>query len=320
MDLISNDWLRFAAAVTSVALGLLVAVVASQKAVSHTVDLAVGTRLPRFVIGFTLLGIGTDLPEIANSVVSSLTGHGDLNVGDSVGSAATQVTLILGLLPIIGSATFPISRRRLSRVGLVTVGALLMGVALMQDGFISRLDALLLLGAWGLGTALTWGPPPVGAQLDLQLGAAEKLKKTAIIVGSLVLVGGGAILAVWGMTVIAEALSIPEYLIAFFVAAIGTSLPELVVTVTALRQGQLDLAIGDAVGSSFADSTLSVAAGPLIAPVAVTASFVIPGSLVTAAVVTFVVGLLVFRGRHDWKSGLVMIAVYSGFYALAISL
>jgi hypothetical protein len=82
--------------------GFAVTVVASRRAVSDAAVLAAGTRLPPFLVGITLLAIGTDLPEIANSIVASVTGHGDINVGDSVGSAATQMTLVLGLLPILG--------------------------------------------------------------------------------------------------------------------------------------------------------------------------------------------------------------------------
>ena len=113
--------LELTTAIAATAIGFLVAVLASRRAVTTTTQLAAGTRIPRFVIGFTLLAIGTDLPEIANSIVSSISGHGDLNVGDSVGSAATQITLVLGLLPLLGGVTFAISRRRFARAGVASI-------------------------------------------------------------------------------------------------------------------------------------------------------------------------------------------------------
>lgn len=307
---------RLVLAAVAVAGGFLAAVVASRRAVASTEELAAGTRLPRFVIGFTLLAIGTDLPEIANSIASSITGHGDLNVGDSVGSTATQATLVLGLLPIVAATSFVISRRRFVRVGVSTVTALLLGVVLMLDGHLSRLDAVLLLGAWALGSVLTFSRAPSGTQLDLPLAARRKLASIGVVVLSLAVVASGALSAVWGMTVLAGAMSVPEYVIAFFGASIGTSLPELIVEFTAVRRGQSELAIGDALGSSFVDATLSIGIGPLIAPVAVSADLAVRGSLVAAAAVVLVVSLLAARRRHDWLTGLALVAIYVAFYLL----
>jgi cation:H+ antiporter len=118
------------------------------------------------------------------------------------------------------------------------------------------------------------------------------------------------------MTVLAEAMSVPEYVIAFFGASIGTSLPELIVEFTAVRRGQSELAIGDALGSSFVDATLSIGIGPLIAPVAVSADLAVRGSLVAAAAVVLVVSLLAARRRHDWLTGLALVAIYVAFYLL----
>ncbi len=317
MDLQLDGTFELIAAAVSVALGFVVAVWASQRAVSHAADLAAMSKLPRFMIGFTLLAIGTDLPEIANSIVSSVTGHGDLNVGDSVGSAATQLTLILGLLPILGAVAFKVSRHRMIRVGIAIVGALLLGIALMTDGFLSRLDALILLGAWAVGSALLFGPGQHEEQETLPFGTNGRLSKVAIVVGALGVVALATVAAVWGLTVLAEALEVPEYLLAFFVASIGTSLPELIVDVTAVRQGQREMAIGGVMGASFIDSTLSIAAGPLIAPVAVTASLAVTGSLLAVGATIIVVSLLSWRRSHDWKSGVALLGVYAAFYVVA---
>ncbi|REK22697.1 MAG: sodium:calcium antiporter [Actinobacteria bacterium] len=317
VGLTSNPALDIALASLVVAAGFVVAVLASNRAVTNATELAAGTRIPRFVIGFTLLALGTDLPEIANSIVASLTDHGDLNVGDSIGSAATQVTLVLGLLPIIVGTGFAVSRARLSRFGATTIAALLFGLALMADGFLSRIDAVVLLAAWALGSSIVWGRSPEGTQLDLPLEASNKARKAVVVLLALVVVAGAALAAVWGMTVLAEALSIPEFIIAFFLASIGTSLPELFVTIGAVRSGQSELAIGDIVGSSFLDSTLSLAAGPLIAPVAVTASLAMRGALVAAGAVLVAVVVLMIRQRHDWKSGALLVLTYGAFYLWA---
>lgn len=310
--------LDVAIALLAVVAGFVLSVVASKRAVSDTTELAAGTSLPPFVVGFTLLAVGTDLPEIANSIVSSVAGRGDLNVGDSVGSAATQATLVLGLLPLVGGA-LALSKTRVLRIGIATVFALLLGTGLMVDGDVSRFDALILVTAFIIGTAITWGPPPTGTQLELSLGAPEKIKKTLMVLGSLAVVGAATTLAVWGLTSLSEALSVPEYIIAFFLASIGTSLPELVVTTTAMRRRQTELAIGDALGASFIDATLSIGIGPLVAPIAVTTSLVVPGSLAAATAVGVVALVLGIRGRHNWATGIPFVLLYLVFYVVLLN-
>lgn len=317
--MMGNSLVDTAVAALAVVVGFTISVLASRKAVDNTAEIAAGTRLPPFVIGFTLLAVGTDLPEIANSIVTSLAGHGDLNVGDSVGSAATQATLVLGLLPIIGGA-LAISKKRVARIGIATVFSLLLGAALMADGDISRLDAVVLVSAWLIGSLVTWGPPPSGAQMPLQLEAVKKIRKTLFVLFALGIVGGATAVAVWGLTRLATSISVPEYIVAFFLASIGTSLPEFVVEITALRRGQSEMAIGDALGSSFVDATLSIGVGPLIAPIAVTTTLVVPGSLAAAGAIGIVALILAVRGRHDWRSGILFVLIYLGFYLLLLNL
>lgn len=297
------------------ATGLLVAIRASRWAVGHLTEFAKGTRIPPFVIGMTLVSIGTDLPEIANSVVASITGHGDINVGTTIGSATVQATLILGLLPLIAGA-FPIATGRVARIGVATVAALILGAILMLDGDISRLDAGALLVAWVVGTLLVWRDLPEDAAPFIQRREPGGSRHLLLAMAGLVLVGGGATTAVEALIRLAELWSVPEYMIAFVLASVGTSLPELVVEVSAVRKKQWDLAVGDAIGSSFVDSTLSIGIGPLIAPIAVTAGVVVVGSLVAAAAIGLAILILATRRQHDLMSGLALIAVFVVAYVL----
>lgn len=308
---------EIALAVAAVAAGFTFSVLASQRAVANTAELAAGTRVPPFVIGFTLLALGTDLPEIATSIVAALAGHGDLVAGDAIGSVATQTTLVLGVLPLVGGALV-LSKTRVLRIGIATVFALILGIGLMIDGDITRFDAIILISAWLIGTAITWGPPPTGTQTELSLEASNKLKKTLLVFLALGVVGAATTLAVWGLTTLAEAVGVPQYVMAFFLASIGTSLPELVVTITAMRSRQTELAIGDAMGASFIDATLAIGIGPLLAPVAVTAGLVVSGSVAAALAVGGVALILAARGTHDWRSGIAFLAMYAALYLLLL--
>lgn len=302
---------------TAVVGGLVLALVASRVAIGRVSRLAAGSRIPPFIIGITLVAIGTDLPEIANSIVASLAGHGDLNVGDSVGSAATQSTLVLGLLPLIVGA-FVVGRRRLLRIGGFTIGALLMGALLMVDGHLGRVDAVVLVVGWIVGSFFVFTDLPA-TEPAMRVRYARPGRDIAVALLALAAVGAGAGIAVWAFVEIASELAIPEYLLAFFGASIGTSLPELVVDVTALRRGEHDVAVGDVLGSSFVDSTLSVGIGPLIAPTAVTADLAVTGSVVAAGALVLAVFVLTRRRIHDRWTAMGLLAVYALFYVVLLS-
>jgi len=275
-------------------------------------------KIPPFIIGATLFAVGTDLPEIANSIISSASGHGDLNIGDSVGSTLVQATLVLGLLPLI-VGPFRV-KGRIGVIGAMTVAMLAVGAFLASDGALSRRDAALLLSGWFGGSLVAWRYAPAIAEPVMPVPARRRSYNAFAALTALALVGAGAALAVAAFIQIAKELSVSEYVISFFVASIGTSLPELVVDVTALRRSERDLAVGDVMGSSFVDATLSIGIGPLLFPTAVTASQAVRGGLFTAAAIAIVVVVLTRVARHDWRTGLLLIGLYAASYVVVLAL
>ncbi len=299
--------------------GLVVTMFASRRVVDHATAIARGRHIPPFFVGITLVAIGTDLPEIANSIAASVSGHGDLNVGDSIGSTATQVSLILGLLPLICGAMV-VDRTRVGLVGIVTVLSLALGMLLVADGELSRLDGAVLLFTWLIATVALWR------------GGSEKMPAIAVseerppisrhvlsALAALLVVGVAASAAVKGFIEVASMLAVPEYLVSFFATSVGTSLPELFVDVVALRRGETAIAVGNMFGSSFVDATLSLGIGPLVAPTLVTSSLALRGGLVALIVVAAATALMVAFGRNDRRTGLVLIALYAAAYPLVIA-
>ena len=126
--------------------GLIIASLASRRAVAHALRAADASQVSSGFIGMTVMAIGTDLPEIANSIISAATGHGDLNVGDGAGSALTQVTLVLGLLCY--STTLTSDRQTVAVLGLLTAAALGIVGLLVNDQTFSRLDGTMLVVGW----------------------------------------------------------------------------------------------------------------------------------------------------------------------------
>lgn len=87
--------------VVTLVAGVLLLMVSSMKAIGYTINFASKMNISPLLIGLVMVSVGTDLPEIANSIVSCLAGHGDINVGDSMGSVLAQTTLVLGLIPFL---------------------------------------------------------------------------------------------------------------------------------------------------------------------------------------------------------------------------
>jgi cation:H+ antiporter len=300
--------------------GLAAAIVASEIAVSYTRSLAAGLGAPPFVIGVVVVGVGTDLPEIANSISSHVQDQGDVNVGDSIGSTLTQITFVLGLFPLV-AGTLAISRRQVGLISLLTLVGLGLTTLFVLDGHLGRVDGLVLIAAWAAATVVATKLLSGRAHDDPpKVRHDGKLIQVLVALGSLALVGGGATLAVHALVRLANTLGVPEFLLAFFGASVGTSLPELLVDITALRRGAPGIALGDALGSSLVDSTLSIGAGPAVAPADVTTRLAVVGSVYTFAAVAAVGTVLVLRRRHDRASAAVLFGLYALSYGVLLGL
>jgi cation:H+ antiporter len=300
--------------------GLALALVASDAAVAYARALAAGAGLPTFVVGVVLVGVGTDLPEIANSVASHVQDEGDVNVGDSVGSALTQDTLALGIAPLI-IAVIVISPRQVGLVAGLTVVGLLLTAWFVSDGHLGRLDGAILILAWLASVLVVTRLLTVhGVDDPPSVRLRGTFTRVLAVLGLLVAVGAGATVAVRALVDLAEQLGAPTFLLAFFGASLGTSAPEVVVVVVSLLRGAPAIALGDALGSSLADSMLSVGTGPLVQPAAVTARLGVIAAIYTATAVAIAGLLLCLRRRHDRRSGAVLIGLYALSYVVLIGL
>jgi cation:H+ antiporter len=299
--------------------GLAVALVASDVAVSYTRALAARLGAPPFVVGVVLVALGTDLPEIANSIASHLQGEGDVNVGDSVGSTLTQYTFVLGLFPLV-IAVIAISRRQVGLVSALTIGGLMLTLVFVSDGVLGRLEGLALVAAWGAAIVLVTRLLPQSAHDEPPaVRVRGHVGQAGVVLGALAVVGLGATVAVRALVSLSEELGVPEFLLAFFGASIGTSAPEIAVDITALRHGAPAIALGDALGSSLVDSTLSIGIGAIVQPAPVTARLGVAAALYTALAVAAVAVLLVARRRHDRVSAPFLMGLYALSYAILIT-
>jgi cation:H+ antiporter len=298
---------------------LAVALVASDRAVAYTRALAADLGAPPFIVGVALVSIGTDLPEIANSVAAHVQGEADVNVGDSVGSTLTQYTFVLGIFPLV-IARIAIDRLQVSLVTVLTVVGLGLTTLFVADGHLGRLDGVLLIAAWALFTyVLVRLLPSEAPDNPPAVRFTKRSTQAAVIVTTLGFVAFGATVAVRSLVRLAELAGVPEFALAFFGASFGTSAPEILVDITALMRGAPQIALGDAMGSSLVDSTLSIGLGPTVVPGDVTRHLAVTGTVYSAVAVALVGALLVARKRHDRVSMPVLLGLYALAYVVLVA-
>ena len=294
-------------------LGLALLAFCGDKAVEHSAIIALEFGIPPLMIGLLLVSLGTDLPEIVNSIISSAFDHGDINVGDSLGSVLAQMSLVLGLLPFL-AGTFKVKRKEVGIIGACEVLALMLAISIAEKGNISQINGLFLVASWLIFILIVRSataknvtekekhvlPPP----------SQKRLHYLGVAVLGFVGVAIGSFIVIESVITLSSVFRISEYIISFFVVAIGTSLPELVVDLTAIRKKQYELAIGDIIGSCIVDACFSIGIGPLIFPIEVTGKLVMVTGLYAIFVSIAVILTLTLREKVDKKTGALFIFLY----------
>ena len=304
--------------------GIVLVIFSSKYAVKHSAMLATALGISPLIIGVTLVSIGTDLSEIFNSIISCSLGHGDIDVGDSVGSDLTQLTLIFGILPILCGA-FHIHRRDIIILGSCEVLSLIVIFTIVEKGYITRLNAIFMVFSLFIYIWLIYNSNKEIIQDRIEIlekNQPIKKKRYHFLIAVIGFVGVtiSAYVIVQSIIFISQAINIHEYTISFFILAIGTSLPELVVDIHALRSGHHSIAIGDIVGSCIVDSTLSIGIGQVFFPQAVTAELAVPTVLYTLIVSIIVIIVIAVRQKMDKKAGVFFILLYLGAYFLLFNI
>jgi cation:H+ antiporter len=306
-------------AVAVLIIGIALMTYSSDKAVEHSVIIASALRVSPLMIGLILVSLGTDLPEIANSIASSALGHGDINVGDSLGSVLTQMTLVFGLIPFLGGI-FKVKRKEIAVIGACEVLALIIAVSIAEKGYITRMNALFLVASWPVFVLLARSATAKNAKEKEEVVAPtdqRHLYHLVVAVLGFIGVAIGAYAAIQSVIKLSAVFNIPEYLISFFLVAIGTSLPEVVVDLTAVRKKQYELAIGDAIGSCIVDACFSIGIGPLLmGKIKVSGELAMITGSYAIFVCIVIISTLALRKKVDKKAGALFLFLYLLSYTL----
>jgi len=253
--------------------------------IDGVVHLARRTGLPRIVIGATIVSLGTTTPEAVVSVMAAWMGNPGLALGNGVGSIIADTGLIFGLTCML--TIVPVNRFILNRTGWVQVGAatllviiaLLALVAMETDPILHRwvgMLFLLLLAGYMYITYL-WakqGADSAVAGEEEDISESLSLGKCwLMLIGGLVLVVGGARILVPSAAEIASRMGVPNDVIAATMVALGTSLPELMTAITAVRKGHPEIMVGNVVGADVLTCLFVIGAAAAAKPLAVPPNF-----------------------------------------------
>jgi cation:H+ antiporter len=299
--------------------GLALLAYSGDKAVEHSVLVAMEFGIPSLMVGLVLVSLGTDLPEFANSILASALGHGNINVGDSLGSVLAQMSLVLGLIPFL-TGTLEVKRKEVGIIGACLVLALMLVGSIGEKGNISQINGLLLVASWPIFMLLIRNASTKNVtekeDQNLPSPSPKRLHNLWVAVLGFIGVAIGSFILIESVITLSSVFRISEYLISFFVVAIGTSLPELIVSLTAIRKKQYELSIGNILGSCLIDSSFSIGIGPLIFPVEVTGKLVMVTGLYAMFVSIVVIIILALKKKVDRKTGLLFIFLYLLSYSI----
>lgn len=302
-------------AIPALIFGLWLMVFCSKKTIDYSAILATAFGISPLVIGVVFVALGTDFPEIINSIVSSYLGHADINIGDSLGSVLSQMTIMFGLLPFFGGP-IKLKRREVLVIGSCLILSLLFLFMIFDTGGFNKLQAFLMIFCLILFFIIS--AESVGIK-DFETPKVEKVQKgkftyIAFIFINLIGVGLGSYLVINSVIYLAEMIHFPEFLVSFFILGIGTSLPELFVTFTAIHGRHYNIAIGNILGSCLIDATLSIGIGQFLFPQPISALLARRTTLFLVVLSIFLITLLAVRRKIDKRIGALMILTYIASY------
>ncbi len=288
---------------------------------------------PELLIGATVVSIGTTLPEVMVSTTSALSGHGEIAYGNAIGSVICNTALIAALTVAVKPGKVDPRSLRLPVAFFFTAAAIYAGVA-YTGGYFRRITGIILLAifcAYMAATVLQMRSHSAASRPSApqpEAGENSMLKDAVLLLLGAALIAVGADLLVDNGTLIAQALGVPESVIALTFVALGTSLPELVTAVTSLLKGHGALSLGNVIGANLFNLVLVSGVSVTLAPFSIPQNSTIAGhnaSLVLdIPVMLAVMALLTLpalrRGRLSRFQGVVLLLVYGAFCAVQFTI
>lgn len=318
-------------------IGLILLVWSADRFVEGAAVAAKKLGMSPLLIGMLIVGFGTSAPEMLVSATSALAGNSGIALGNAYGSNIANIALILGVTALISPIIIGkgIIRKELPILTLVTV----ISIALLWDGEISRIDAIILIAVftafilYAIGSSVRSNKANLNKSEALQAGSvheADTIPEMSmgkaifwLILGLAVLIVSSQML-VSGAVDVAKHFGVSDIIIGLTIVALGTSLPELASSVSAARKGQNDIALGNVLGSNLFNTLVVVGIAGCISPLNIDDSLIFRD-------IPIMLGLTLMLFLFGWSrkgkaggigrlAGATLIAIYLAYSAYLVSL
>jgi cation:H+ antiporter len=308
--------------------GLFLLVLGGRFLVAASVDTARRLRVSPLVVGLTLVAWGTSAPELSLNTISAFKGRGDLALGNVVGANICNMALVLGIAALFKPLKVV---ERLIRVEVWLNALILCFMVLVGTltGFGRGTPALMLVvfglySTWTIASALRESKRPdaqqAGENLEDHSYPKPPMAWTMIVtsfLGGLALLSLGGSFASDGASGIATRLGVPPAVIGVTIVAIGTTLPELITSLLAVKNNQTDLAMGNALGSCLFNAGAIFGMTGLLAPPAVERSFLLPMLYMAGLALALIPISRTFQRHVSRLEGALLLVSYAGFLVLS---
>ena len=312
-------------------LGLALLLVGANYLVDASVAIAQRAKVSNFIIGLTIVGIGTSAPELFVSIQSALTGHGDIAMGNVLGSNIANVFLIMGVTAII--LPFEINREQSRRDIPIGIVVSILVFLLANDAIIpgitennmSRIDGILLLIVFVIYMAVVIlkkgkNPKEAIAEADEETKSSLAGKNVLLLWGiaavSLAALLWGGNLFLESAKTLAKSWGMSEAVISITIVAVGTSLPELITAIIAACKKNPQLALGNVIGSNVFNLLMILGVSSCIDPYKLESINMVDYCMaILAAVLMWIVIFTFGKRKFDRIEGIIFIAIYIGYTA-----
>ncbi len=310
------DYLELLLQFVLLAVGFLMLVKGADVFVDGAAGIADKFGIPQLVIGLTIVAMGTSAPEAAVSITAALKENADITIGNIVGSNILNILIILGVTSVIVAVSVQKSTVRYE-IPFMLVITVMLAIFGYTSGHITFWEGIIFWIAFTIYLAYLF----IMAMNNKE--EVEETKKRPVWM-LLLFVVIGIVLVVWGSdvtvdaaTMIARAAGLSQRFIGLTIVALGTSLPELVTSVSAARKGKADIAIGNIVGSNIFNILFVVGTTALITPVVFKPEFMIDTMISLAAGI--LLWLCVFRDRKLGRAGgIIMLLGYVAYFVYLV--
>jgi cation:H+ antiporter len=281
--------------------------------VDNSSSLAKKFHIPSIIVGLTIVAMGTSAPELSVSVTSALAGMNDMSIANVVGSN------IFNLLVVLGASTL-VNKLKITNYSdiFVMFAVALTFLLVSLDGALSVLDGVLLLTIFIVYIGcLIYKAMKNNNEVEEQTKQKPIYITIALIIVGLIAIVWGGNLVVDSASIIAQQLGMSENLIGLTIVAIGTSLPELVTSLVATKKGELEIAIGNVVGSNIFNMLLIIGLSSVINPMVVS-SFALMDILFVSMVMLFFIRITFKSKTLNKIKGIPMIMIYAAYIIFTI--